>query len=146
MAPFSGALTDPLDDFLRAALLIATGAYEVEFRFDGEPDPWWMWRLRQDVLAHPVRGELKVKISRWDLPPEGSPEASPEVAFEAICDPDLFAFAVVSAARSLLDKHGPDGFLAQWGGPFPTRALVAIEAALSIKQATPLAVDPRVWK
>src|ERR1700694_4460823 len=93
IGPFSHALTEGIDDLVRATTCIVLGAWEQTFSMDDEPEPRWQWLLRREVRWHPHRHELGVTIRRID---DVVSDAGEEV-FRVVCDPDDFGRAVLSA-------------------------------------------------
>lgn len=124
-----------LDDVLRAALQIATGA----------------WRAHADFELEPGVRRLSVEQAYWsegrwiDRPRVlvldcNDSESDPRRAdFTQVCAVDIddvaeFSAAVLDAARIVRDRHGYEGYDDLWTStPFPVRALAALEAALAIE-------------
>ncbi len=138
----TGNCVDTLGEFVRAGLMIATGAWDtVRIRFDDEPVEtritlagfWdaetWCTRLSLRVLS------FKDLFDR-------SPDKDGELLFEAICDPQEFSEEVYRNAQLVWDGLGPDK---RWGGvyPFPRRALDALTAALATADVPPYVDESR---
>ncbi|HEY1750463.1 MAG TPA: hypothetical protein VGG29_04335 [Caulobacteraceae bacterium] len=122
IGPFSHALTDGLDDLVRATVSIACQGGRAEtFSMDDEPEPRWQWLLK---LA---RGpELDVVITRID-------DVETMIATEvlrATCDPDDFGRAILSGLLRTMSNEPHDQLLKRWSH-FPVRAVAALEAALA---------------
>lgn len=126
-----GRNSDALGDLLRATLHVATGGPEATVLFDGEPEAWRL-RLAQTI---PPSGRMQFSITYSEA---GFDRRSPEggaISFELETPLDDFVAAVISAAREAWTSFGPKGYAVAWGGfeGFPLRALVALEAALTVQ-------------
>ena len=125
--------TDALGDLIRVATLMAAGHNVATISFDGEPREWrWMFQRHWfDDLKGRQEG-LRIRILGFYDISEQAPEAEGQLKFEAACDPDDFARAVEQVADRIWSELGTAGYAQVWGmEPFPTRALVALKAALA---------------
>jgi hypothetical protein len=139
--------TDAIGDLIRAALQIATGGGSATVSFDREPAEWRI-RLQRSWEGVPRAEVFRVRISESDCHPmnlipanvldhfgiEYDPETVGREAplvqlFEAECDPDAFARAVLAAGATLRDSNASAEW---WHLPFPSRAYSALEAALAL--------------
>jgi hypothetical protein len=131
--------TDALGDLLRAALMIATGAWSASVSFDGEP--------RESRLiagnfwdAASRRRRFCVRVLEFADIASKQPDEEGVPVFEAECEARDFAAAVRDAARRLWEV-GADGY--RWRDiPFPLRALRALETALATKDPPVPPPDP----
>jgi hypothetical protein len=116
--------TDALGDLLRVALMIAAGARSAECSFDLEPHELRLAARRQDINSDVI--DLTVhERSQWPLP------QTRQLA-SAQCRAEDLASAIESAATTILETKGQDGYREIWGWAFPTRALAALRAALEL--------------
>jgi hypothetical protein len=120
--------TDPIGGLLRAALMLATGAWTARVSFDGEP-------REHRLIAGAVVDD---KTKRWregfyvrvlEFPDFGAdlPDAAGTVIFDGLCYQESFVTAVYEGCKRFIELHGhfgPDG-------TSPTSALRALEAALA---------------
>lgn len=136
-------LTPVLDDVLRAAIAIATGAHRADAIFEREGSPGL--RLRFEKRWDQQSGEagyfVTVASTTASLFGEIPPEAAFDLQWEAAVESaDALASAVLAGARALEAEHGHAGYAEKWvDGAFPVRAVAALEAALD---TAPLP-DPR---
>ena len=134
IALFSHALTEGIDDLVRAALNVACGDWRLQaFSMDGEPEPSWQWQLKLDLRGYgPARRlELDVTITRID---DVDTMAGVEV-LRATCDPDDFCRVVLAAMRRMMSAEPREQLLERWSH-FPVRAVAALETALAISADT----------
>jgi hypothetical protein len=129
--------TDALGDLLRAALMIATGAWSASVSFDGEPHEsrlvlggvWDRDRWRKGFF---------VRVIEFDDIYKKRPDESGIVSFDAECTEREFAIAVLETGRRIL-AGGVENYA--WGDtPFPMRALRALETAL-LTEDPPLKIE-----
>ena len=92
---------------------------------DDEPEPRWEWRLEQSLMHQPTRRELSVTITKTDAFGEAR-----EVVLQCICDPDVFATAVLAAFKTLVSESKLGAGQERWG-PMPLRAIAALDGALN---------------
>ncbi len=120
--------TDIIGNLLRAALMLATGAWTARVSFDGEP-------IERRLIAGAVwDDELKswregfyVRIIEFQNIYSRLPDATGAVLFDAQCDQRNFAVAVLEGCKRFIDTYGhfgPDN-------TSPIRALRALETALA---------------
>lgn len=126
---FSHALTEGFDDLVRATTAIVSGSRRQTFSMDDEPEPSWQWVLAQELQWGPKRFELEVTIRRIDDVVSGAGET----VFLAVCDPDDFGRAVVSAMKAMMSREETASLRQRWGH-FPERAIAALEAALTVRR------------
>lgn len=122
--------TDVLGDLLRAALMLATGAWTARASFDGEP-------METRLIAGNVWDAYQWREGFWvrvfEFPDiyQHLPDEQGHLSFEIACDKRRFTEAVLQAARQFQSENGGDIY--EWGNnPFPLRALRALEAALTV--------------
>ena len=124
---FSHALSEGLDDLVRATTCIVSGAWEQVFSMDDEPEPKWQWRLRRKLIWQPNRYELEISIRRID---DVATDAGEDV-FASVCDPDDFGRAVLQAMKGVMSREPPESLRIRWSH-FPIRAMAALGAALAV--------------
>jgi len=140
-----GYCTDALGDLIRAAVAIAIGSPRAEVIFDGEPHLWGLtiqdgWQSTRHPQAFRFSIRSKSDVSGDD---HLSPFAWPRVLVENFVAADAFAMAVSLAAHEVLNEHGEKGYFARWvQHRFPTRALVALDAALATPPPIPTDGSP----
>jgi hypothetical protein len=126
--------TDAVGDLLRAALMIATGAWSASVSFDGEPHEsrlvlggvWDRDRWRKGFF---------VRVIEFADIYKKEPDERGIVSFDAECTEREFALAVLEAGRRIL-ADGVENYA--WADmPFPTRALRALETALAMEEPPP---------
>jgi hypothetical protein len=125
IGPFSHALTEGIDDLVRAATAIVSERTEQIFSMDDEPEPIWKWSLKPKLARGPSREELEVTIQRFD---DVMSEHGVEV-FHATCDRDQFGQAVVSAIKAMMTQEDQASLDKRWGR-FPVDDIAALERAL----------------
>jgi hypothetical protein len=122
--------TDALGDLVRMALMIATGAWTARASFDREPIEWRfiagnVW----DEEPKQWREGFWLRIFEFEDIYNRSPDTEGHLAFEIKCGPSEFARAVYVCAQKFIVEYGAEKY--DWGGnPFPTRAIVALKAAI----------------
>jgi hypothetical protein len=119
--------TDALGDLVRAALMIATGAYSAQVSFDNEPGEH---RLVLTSHLDAASGKGPVSIVALELADlyAASPNADGHQTFIADCEALDFGRAVLACAHSAQESFGATY---DWGGNgFPVSALRALEIAL----------------
>lgn len=122
--------TDALGDLLRAALMIATGAWTARASFDREPCEW---RLIIGSVFDPAQWRRGFWVRVFEFPDiyKNLPDEQGDLAFEAQCDERSFTEAVLNAAKRFQEVYGPQEY--DWGNnPFPLRAQRALETALTV--------------
>jgi hypothetical protein len=120
--------TDIVGDLLRAALMLATGAWSATASFDGEP-------IERRMIAGAVwNGEEKrwrdgfyVRILEFPNIYSTLPDTQGALLFDVRCDQRSFAVAIFEGCKRFIEAHG------SFGDHYasPTRALRALEAALA---------------
>ena len=123
---FSGAsyTTDALGDLVRAALMIATGAYSTRFSFDSEPMEWRviLTSLFDQCIA---TGSISIDILTFADISAHAPDDAGNRQFRADCPALDFARAALACARAIEADY-------EWATyPFPETAVRALEAALA---------------
>lgn len=108
-------LTDALGNLLLCAYGAISGFSRAAFSFDEEPGEF-RWVV-QTVGANRVSVEILSFPRLWG----SAPDSEGKVLFSVKCEPLEFAEAALAAAEGVLSKHGPQGYAASWGMPFPTR-------------------------
>jgi hypothetical protein len=129
VGPFSHALTDGIDNLVRATVSIVCGYWEAEtFSMDNEPQPRWQWHLKRELRGYgPARrAELDVTITKFD----DTDTIAGNQVFRVTCDPDDFGRAVLSAMQLMMTSEPPQELHKRWSR-FPNRATAALAAALS---------------
>ena len=89
--------------------MMATSAHRAEVSFDSEPQEW---RLILDERSRPMVSPPEVRV-RVLVFPNSSPPLPEELGmlvFEARCTVDAFAGAVETAAQTLWDEYGAEGY------------------------------------
>ena len=125
-------LTPVLDDVVRAAIQIATGAWRAHADFEMEPG---IRRLGVEQAHWSGHWVFQPRILVLDY--HGSESDPRATDFTQICAMDIdkveeFSTAILHAARSIRDRHGYEGYDDLWTStPFPVRAVAALEAALA---------------
>jgi hypothetical protein len=85
------------------------------FRFDEEPGEF-RW-----VLTTPRHNEIQIEILQFPDLWGGRPDAEGNSLFRSRCRPIVFAKAVETAARKVLETYGESGYREKWDEhPFPT--------------------------
>jgi len=120
-------ITDALDDLVRLAIDVATGANRAQVSLDGEP---MEWRLILDQDNEP---DMRLRILTFPDASKAAPESEGHLDFEARVRADDFARAMQTAVHGLWDRYGEKGYAEKWGGDrgFPLRAMRALDAALA---------------
>lgn len=127
--------TDVLGDLLRAALLVATGAWTARASFDGEPMETRLI-IGNDWDRTEWRKRFWIRVFTAKDIYEKTPDESCDLVFEAECDERAFLNAVLTAATDILNRYGTDDY--PWCDmPFPMRALRALETALATEEPAP---------
>ncbi len=101
-------LSDAFGDLLGAVIRVVEGQPEATASFTEEPGEY-RWRFFR-------KGPDRLLIRVLDFPGLWSdrPDEEGQVLFEAECRLRTFAGAVLSESQRLLEKHGPEGYLALW--------------------------------
>lgn len=102
--------------------------------FDLEPGRQRLAYLRTyDPDAERWRSTLRVGSSDTDFG-EPMPQSWSEDWSVELADADEFAAGVLEGANVLLERHGYDGYFAEWvESPFPVRGIAALSAALAVQ-------------
>jgi len=129
IGPFSHVLSDGLDDLVRAATTIVSGAGQQTFSMDAEPEPRWEWSLNRNSVSRSRPSELEVTITRFDDVTFGIGEE----VLRTVCDPDDFGRAVVSAIKAMMASESPESLRRRWSR-LPERALASLESALDLRR------------
>jgi hypothetical protein len=119
-------LTDDAPGDLLAAVAAALGPRgEGSCSWHEEPGEYaWLFRR--------VGEELLVRVEWYDEWRELLSDQKCTVVFERRVPARDAAEAIATAAERLLNEHGGDGYLAQWGAdPFPTRRLDRLRSAIA---------------
>jgi hypothetical protein len=122
--------TDVIGDLLRAALMLATGAWTARASFDGKP-------AERRLIAGAVWDEetkswrddgdgFYVRIFEFENIYYRLPDEKGAIVFDAPCDQRDFVVAVLDGCKRFTVEHGTFG-----ANPLPRRALRALEAALA---------------
>jgi len=115
--------TDALGDLVRFALMLVVGGVAAECSFDLEPTEMRLRGVSDGVTVHlSVYGFDSIHLDR--------PIEAGAREFYATCRVVDLGRAVALAADAVLSQEGGTGFKARWTEDFPTRALVALKAAL----------------
>lgn len=140
-----GYCTDALGDLVRAALAMAVDTPRAKVVLDGEPHLWALtiqdgWQSTRIPRAF----RFSIRSNSGDsFDDQSSPYSWPKVLTECFVTADAFATAVSVAAHQVLNEHGEEGYLARWVRfRFPTRALVALDAALATPSPIPAEGSP----
>lgn len=137
-------LTPVLDDVVRAALDICTGAWRSDATFELEPGLRRLICLTEfDKQAWTYRTVLKALTSKRDVAMVQLPDDDFDLDWQIeLGSADEFGAAVLGAARSIETRLGHEGYAAEWiEAPFPVRAVAALEAALGVDPLPPLTRD-----
>ena len=126
--------TDALGDIVRVAVLMVTGHHAGRLSFDAEPMEWrWVLNRHWQDDANLSREGLRLRILTFQDIYAEQPDDQGAPEFEAICEPEEFARAVVWAASKVWEEVGAEVYAKTWRGiPFPSRALAALKAALDL--------------
>ena len=115
---------DALGDLVRAGLEIADGRKAARVTWALEPG-CFRWRFDR-------RGaDLDVEIWRYAEDWRADSEADGSLVLHAECTVLAMCRAISAAAHSVLDVHGVDGYLAEWGPTaFPVNDLAQLDALI----------------
>jgi hypothetical protein len=111
-------LSDALQRLVVAATAVISGFRCVSFSFDEEPGEY-RW-----VIHTPRLNEIELEILEFDELWGEKPDSEGVSLFKTRCLPETFAKAVASAAQSVLDANGEEGYQDRWSEhPFPKAQL-----------------------
>lgn len=117
-------LSDALGDVLRAVLALARGARAARAVWMEEPGEY-EWIFESDTETVRIR---ILAFPDWRQTIDPSDDDKGTVVLDAQGDFTAVVKAFASGVRSVLDRHGEDGYLAAWiDAPFPTPELQALE-------------------
>ena len=72
-----------------------------------------------------------MSVHAYAVPYLDAPESALQLLFEADCNADEFANAMLEMGRNVLTRFGREGYKAEWGYEFPARALQVLELAVA---------------
>lgn len=131
-------LSDPLRDFIAAALNVAEGMGDTVELYD-EPGTWRIALCFDECSPWETDIDIQITAHAEFMNSEAS---AGDVLFHGACDADSFAQAVLAMADDVLTRIGAQEYANEWDfrSPFPFRGHAALKAALAIPRPVR---DPR---
>jgi hypothetical protein len=111
-------LSDALRNLILAANCALAGFSNFSFRFDEEPGEFrWVITSPRPSETNEIQIEILYFPDLWG----GRPYEEGALLYRSRCRPVVFAKAVESAAKQVLDTYGESGYKEKWDEhPFPT--------------------------
>ena len=78
----------------------------------------------------PQGGQIRVRILQFSETCSEEPDEAGTARLDAVCALHDFAEAVLTAARTVLDTHGLQGYREKWRYEFPWAAVYKLDSAL----------------